>query len=150
MELSKKGYVSQTLTYIKNKDYEQAYKFTKEMVEKFPDDLVSHYLLSVSCFWSKKYDEAALEGRRAFNKASGEEILPCAVITASAYYELEQFDKGLEILEYAEKTKKSENLEKLLFIFSMAKNNAQKAAEHLNELYKLNHESAEEMIDRYL
>jgi len=151
MELHKAGYISQTVIYIRNKDYERAYSFAKEFAERFPDEMVAHYLLSASAFWAKKYEEAALEGRKAFNKASDyEDMLPCAIVTASSYYELKQYDKGFEFLQTVEKTKTNENLEKLMVLFSLARNDAKEAAAHLNELYKLNQEAAEELALRYL
>ena len=151
MELHKAGYVSQTVTYIKNKDYEKAYNFAKEFVEKFPDEVAAHYLLSASAFWLKRYREAILEGCRAFNKATkDDEMLPCVMIAASAYYELEEYEKGMKLLQIMEKRKKTENIEKLMFMFSMARKDSKEAAVHLNELYKMNREAAEELAVEYV
>jgi len=150
MELSKKGYISQTTTYIKNKDYEKAYAFAKEFMQKFPGDMLAHYLVSASAFWLKKYDEAALEAKRAFNKASSDDMVPCAVMAATAYYEMKEYDKGMEVLRYVENRKMNESIEKLMFIFSVAKHDGVEAAVHLNELYRLNQEAAQELLVRYL
>ena len=150
MELSKKGYISQTTSYIKNKDYEKAYAFAKEFQQKFPGEMLAHYLISASAFWLKRYEEAAIEAKRAFNKASGDDMVPCAVMAATAHYELKQFDKGMELLRYVENRKMSESIEKLMFIFSLAQNDGREAAVHLNELYRLNQEAAQELMVKYL
>lgn len=150
MELHKKGYISQAAIYLRNKDYSKAYSFAKEFIAKFPDEIIAYYFLSAAAFWLKKYDEAAVEGRKAFNKADNyDDMLPCAIITASAYYEMDQFDKGFEILTIMEKKKKTEELEKLLFLFSVAKNDGKEAVVHLDELYKLNRQAADQMAARY-
>ncbi len=151
MELRKSGYIVQSAAYLRNKDYEKAYNLAKEFAAKFPDEVVAHYFLSASAFWLKKYDEAILEGSRAFNKStSDDDMLRCTIITASAYYELKKYEKGFQLLEIMEKRKTNENLERLLFLFSMARNNGKEAAVHLNELYRLNQQAAEEMIAKYL
>ncbi len=150
MELHKSGYTSQIAAYLRNKNYEKAYTFSKEFVQKFPNEMVAHYLLSQSAFWVKKYGEAALEGSRAFNKSdSRDDMLACAVITASAYYELKEYEKGHKLLEVMARRKTNESLESLFFLFSIARNDGRAAAEHLNELYRLNQQAAKEMAARY-
>ncbi|MBN1169690.1 hypothetical protein JXA56_01575 [Candidatus Micrarchaeota archaeon] len=150
METSKNSYIAQTTAYLKNKNYEKAYSCAKELLQAFPGEMVGHYLASASAFWLKKYDESALEAKRAFNKASGDDMIPCAIMAATAYYELSQYDKGMEILRFVENRKMSEGIERLMFIFSLAKNDGREAAVHLNELYRLNEEAAREMLIRYL
>ncbi len=151
MEFSKSGYISQLVTYFKNKDYESAFSFSKDFREHYPDEIIAYFFVAASAYWSKRYEIAAVEGRRAFNKASDiDDMLKCAVITASAYYELGRFDDAFKLLHEIEKSKTNENVEKLLFVLSMKKNDGSEAAEHLSELYRMNHEAAVEIAKKYL
>jgi len=151
MELHRSGYIAQIAAYIRNKSYEKAYEMAKEFAEKFPDEMIAHFFLSESAFWLSKYEEAALEGSKAFNKsATNEDMLASAIITGSAYYELQQYAKGFGLLKLMERRRTNESLERLLFLFSMALNDHSEAASHLNELYGLNQKAAEELAIRYL
>jgi hypothetical protein len=133
MELKKQGYIVQTAAYLRNSEYENAYGLAKQFVEKFPDEMAAHYLLSQASFWTSRFDEAVLEGSKAFNKCNcDDDMLACALVAASAYYELEKFDKGFHLLMVMGGRKKSEELEKLMFLFSLARNDAEEAALHLN------------------
>lgn len=149
--LGRNAYIKQGALYIKNKDYQRAYEFCREFVQNFPDDMISHFMLSKAAFWAGKYEEAAAEGRKAFNMSKAEEDLAaCAIITATAHYELKQYDKGYELLKTVEKTKTSEEIEKLLFIFSVAMDNEEEALKHVEYLMRLNKQAAEELILRFL
>ena len=151
MELHKSGYISQIAMYIRNKSYEKAYGLAKEFIEKFPDEMTAHFFLSESAFWLRKYEEAILEGSKAFNKsATHEDMLASAIITGSAYYELKQYAKGFDLLKLMERRKTNESLERLLFLFSMALDDQREATIHLNELYGLNQKAAEDLAIRYL
>lgn len=151
MELSKSGYISQMITYFKNKDYQSAFPFSKEFEEKYPDEVIAKYFVAASAYWIREFELAAIEGRKAFNKATEiDDMLNCAVITASAYYELGRYEDALALLKSIEDKKTNESAEKLLFVLSIEKNDGNEAAYHLNELYKLNHESAIELAKKYL
>jgi tetratricopeptide (TPR) repeat protein len=151
MDFSKSGFSAQIAAYLRNKDFQKAYNLSKEFVGKFPNEVISHYLLSESAFWFGRYEEAAMEGRRAYNKSvSDDDMLVSAIVAGSAYFELKQYAKGLEFLKHVESRKTSENLERLLFMFSMAVNDDKEAAEHLSELYKMNQKAAEDIALRYL
>jgi hypothetical protein len=113
--------------------------------------MISHFMLSKASFWCGRYGEAAAEGRKAFNMAkSDDDLLACAVITATAHYELSEYAKGYELLKTVEKTKTSEELEKLLFIFSVAMEDEEEAVKHVEYLMGLNKKAAEELIVRFL
>ena len=151
MDFGKPGYTAQVATYLKNQEYGKAYDLGKTFVQAFPDDVVAHFLLAESAFWSGKYEEAAFEGSKAFNKSSNDEdMLACAIITSSAYYELGKYAEGYKLLKMVEPRKKSEELEKLLFIFSLEMNDDKEAMKHVDDLFKLNKKAAEELIVKYL
>ena len=151
MEFGKPGYTAQIAAYLQNRDYLKAYSLAKEFTVKFPDEMSAHFLLSQSAFWLGRYDEAAWEGSKAFNKASAEEdMVSCAITAASAYYGGKRYSEGFAILKFAENRKKTANIETMLFMCSLAMNNGREAATHLNELYCLNKKAAEEMAVRYL
>jgi lipopolysaccharide biosynthesis regulator YciM len=150
MQLGKNGYISQIVMYLNNEDYEHAYDMSKEFIGNFPNELISRFLLAESAFWSGHFQEAAIEGHRAFNKASdNEDMLSCALVTASAYFELEEYAKGLDILKFMENRKSNEDLEKMMFVYSMAMHNPKEAAMHLNELYRINKAMAVNVVRRY-
>jgi tetratricopeptide (TPR) repeat protein len=101
MEFTKKGYIAQIAAYLKQKDYEKAYNLAKELVDKFPNEVATHFILSQAAFWVGKYDESAKQGRIAFNKSTSvDDMLACTIITASAYYEAGKIKEGLEILNF--------------------------------------------------
>jgi len=151
MELGKNGYAAQIAAYLKNEAYAKAYELATEFVQKFPDDMIAHFLLAEAAFWSGKYDEAALEGSKAFNKCStDDDLLTCSIITGSSYFELKKYEEGYHLLRLMAKRKTNEELEKLLFVFSLELNNPQEAIKHVDELFKINKKAAEDLIVKYL
>lgn len=151
MELHKSGYISQICAYLQNADHENAYALSKDFSQAFPDDLESRYLLAESAFWAGRYDEAVIEGSRAFNQSSSkEDMLACTIITASAYYELKQYEKGISLLKTMENRGSNEDIERLRFIFSIAIGDGKEAAIHANDLYAMNQKAAIELVAAYL
>ena len=123
----------------------------REFAEKFPDDLVAHFFLSTISFWLGRYEEAAVEGSRAFNKSeTPEDMLSSAIVAGSSYYQLGKYEQGMDILRHAENRKSNEDLERLMFAFSMAMKNEKEAVMHLNELHRMNKKAAEDLLVRYI
>jgi tetratricopeptide (TPR) repeat protein len=152
LEFSKKEtYIKQIALYLSNASYSQAYELSKSFVAKFPDELISHFLLAKSAYWSGDYAEAKLEARKSFNIAkSPEDLLTCAVIASAAYYRLGEYSKGLEMLKAVEGMKRTAELEQLLFIFSVAVENEDEAMKHIRELQRLDKKIALEFIKKYV
>ncbi len=149
--LGKNAYMKQMAIFIKNKDYQRAYDFGKEFTEAFPDDMMAHFLLAKAAFSLQRYDDSKEEGRKAFNLAkSNDDMVTCAVLTSAAYFELHEYQKGLEFLKKMEKLKKTEDMEELLFVFSLALEDEKGAVKHVERLYELNQETAENLITKYL
>ena len=149
--LKKEAYLTQMFAYFNNHEYEKAYEFGKEFAEAYPKEMISHLVLASAAFKLKEYEKAAKEATRAFNFAhSHEDMIDCAVLASSAYYQIKKFEEGYALLEKMKKIKSSEKIEKMLFILSMAKNDQEKAMEHLDELAKLNRKTAEDIILGYL
>ncbi len=150
VELSKRGYTKQAIIHIRNKDFESAYRLTKEFVERYDKEMIAHFLLAKSAFWLDRFDEAAGEARKAFNLAKKEDMATCAILAGTAYFELKEYRKGLELLKEVEGMGKTEGLEELLFLFSMAAEDPEGAAKHLGDLYDLNRERTDKIYKRFL
>ncbi len=149
--LGKNAYTKQMALYIKNRDYQRAIDFGKEFTREFPDEMIAHFLLAKAAFSLGNYEESKTEGRKAFNLAkSNDDMVTCAVLTSAAYFELHEYSKGLEFLRKMEDIKKTEDLETLLFVFSLALRDEKEALKHIEHLYELNEETAEDLITRYL
>ncbi len=151
MELGRAGCIAQIDLYLRNRESQKAYDLARDFVSRFPDEMVSHFLLARSAFELAKYDEAVNEGSRAFNKAASDnDMLSCAILVGSSYYMCGRFEEGLKLLRFMEKRKTSENLETMLFILSLAARNGREAADHLNDLYRINRGAADALIVKYL
>jgi tetratricopeptide (TPR) repeat protein len=153
MEITKKDtFIKQIMIYIKNKDYGNAYLVAKEFNEKYPDDLISNFLLAKACFYLNKYDEALIAGRKTFALSTGQDIVTAAVLLGSIYFMRHEFVEGYKLLESLENNKKiriNSEIEELLTIFSLALNNPQQAMRHVDRLYQLNSRYAEDFIVRF-
>jgi len=144
-----RAYVKQISLYLNNEDYEKAHSLSREFVAAFKDNLPAHTLLALSAYRVGEFDEAAKEGRTAFNMTNNpDDMLACALITALAYYDLGEFEKGYEILSAMEKSKKTDGLESLLVIFALALNSPDEAFRHYEELHTLNKDAAEGLLFR--
>ena len=147
VELGRAGYLKQAVIYLSNQDYASAYSLCREFAGKFPDDMMAHFLFSKAAFWAADYRESASAARKAFNLAkTPEDMLPCAVLASTAYHELGEYLKGYEILKAMERIKSSEEVEKLLFIFSVDLREGREALSHMDELRRLNRKAAEEFM----
>lgn len=145
----KEAFIHQMALFLGSQQYERAYEFGHEFADKFPSDMVSHYLLAKAAFWTGRYVEAAAEGRKAFNLASGPDINACAAITASAYYSLGRYPEGYELLSKI-KTGGDEDLDKLKFIFAMVMGREKEAIEYIDDLFRINRRAAEKFLERVM
>ncbi len=146
-ELGKNAYIKQMIIYFGNQDYQVAYTFGKEFAQKFPDEMVAHFFLAKAAYWTGNHQEAASEGRKAFNLSTvPEDMLATAIIAGTAYYELREYSKGLEMLNGISKNKTSEELETLLFLFNLAIKDEKAALVHVEKLYKMNKKTAEDLM----
>ncbi len=151
MEFSRRGYTKQIMLYLQNKEYAKAYKLSSSFRKEFPDEMISNYLYSNSSFWTKRYDDAIVYGKIAFNKCkSKDEMIASAVVVASAYFNQEEYKKAMKILNPVEKLKCSEVVEKLMLAISIAMKDKKEALRHAKNLHVLNKEVAEEVLNKYL
>ncbi|MCI0503603.1 hypothetical protein L0Y65_02720 [Candidatus Micrarchaeota archaeon] len=149
MELHRAGYVAQISAYIKSGQAQSAYALSREMEAKFPDDALAAYLVAESSFWCGDMHEAALEARKAFNRmADPRDLAACAVLGATAYYEMREYWKGLEFLKAAKALGRDAQIDRLLVLMAMALGDTAEAARHLDDLYKTDPKAAEELADR--
>ena len=151
MALSKRAYIKQISLYLENKDYEKAYPLALEFYEEFPDEIMCHYLLAASAFWTGHYEQAIMHGRRSFNLVkSKDDMIASALITSSAYYELERYEEGFRMLKAVEALKYSREVEKMMFIFSLAMKDKKEAMKHAKNLYVLNEKAAKALLKKFL
>ena len=143
------AYEKQIAIYLGNREYQKSYDLSKEFVERFKDEMIAHFLLMKSAFWLKRFDEAITEGRIAFNLATGEDMLTCAIILSSAYYLKGDSENCYKLLDRI-KADGNPDVEKLMFIYSLAVKDEKKAMEHINKLYAINRRLAEDFILKFL
>lgn len=149
MELKPNSYIVQISLYLKNRDPRKAYQLSKEFASAFPGEMASHYLLALASLKLDGFEEAKIEGRKAFNVAqTPEDMLTCAFVIALAYYALKEYDKGYEVLLYMEKKLPTPELEKLLIMFSLAMSRPDDAAKHEENLFRLNAKAARDLLAR--
>jgi tetratricopeptide (TPR) repeat protein len=137
------AYQKQLILYLNNRAFGQAYDFAGQYVKEYPDDMVSHFLLAKAALWQEKYDEAAIEARKAFNLARNEaDMAMCAIHACIAYYRLQQFDKGFELLQVLERIRTCEETEQLAFLFSLALGNDTEARKHFDAMFNIDSSAA--------
>ncbi len=151
VELSKAGFAKQIALYIKNDDGKKAYELGSDFVKKYPQELIAQYLLATAANMTKRYEEGKLHGRKAFNLAKHEEdMLACAIQASISYLELQEYQKGFELLKEMEKKKSTAQLEEALFVFSIALKNKDEAMQHIDKLYKLNKRLAIRFAQKFI
>lgn len=150
MEFTKKeSFTKQIALYLNNKDYENAYAISKEFASKFSNELTAHFLLAKSAFWAKRFDEAVVAGRNAFNLASGQtDMITCAVLLSTAYYMLGDYGHCYELLNELDATNNAD-VEKLMFLLALAANNEKEAAKRVANLYSINRRVAEDFVMKF-
>lgn len=147
----KDSFVKQIAIYMGKNESQKAFDLAKEFAGLFPKEMVAHYLLAKSALALGRLEDAAAGARKAFNlAASQDDMVACAVLAGTAYYELKEYQKGFDMLKAMEEIKHTEELERLLFIFSLALNNQKEAMKHIDYLYLLNKKTAEELMLRFI
>ena len=144
------GYVKQISLYLDAADYEKAHSLAQDMVNSFPNEMISHFLLAKCSLRIGKYEEALQQALRAFNMSSDrKDLLAAGLLAASADFMLNRFDEGVRMLLNFEEDN-NEDIERLEVIFSAAMGDEESAAKHVRALMKLNKKAAEELIERFL
>lgn len=149
MEFTKKeSYAIQIVNYLKTGRYPEAFRLSQGMLKKFPKEPLSHYMAAKSFYFSGEHRMASLEGFRAYNLShTRHDMVVSAVVTASALFELGQYEKGHRLLIQFQK-EKNEDVKKLLIIYSMVMERGEDSAKYFKELHELNSRVAEEFILR--
>jgi tetratricopeptide (TPR) repeat protein len=150
MELTKKeAFIKQLVVYLKEDDYSKAYELAKTFTQKFPDQMIAHFLLGRAAFGILRFEEAKNEARMAFNMSrSYEDMLATALLASTAHLELREYAKGYGLLHEMEKMGSSTELQTALVVFSLAQRNASEVIMHLDKLYALNERLAMDLANR--
>lgn len=146
---SKDSFVKQIAIYLNLENYPEAHNLSEDFIKHFLGEMISHFLLSKSAFWVSEYEECVSEGKKAFSLANSVDLTDCAILVASAYYQLKKY---FDAYVFLSKTNIKENVgaQKLLFILSITLNDEKAAVKHIDELFKINKTMAEELLTRYL
>jgi hypothetical protein len=145
----KDSFVKQIAIYLRQGEHRKAYDLSKALASAFPSQMIGHYLLSKSAFWSEKYDEAYAEAGKALRLAGKTDRPPCAILAASALFRLGRYREGRDLLAGID-DKGNGELEKLRFAFAVAMGNEKEAVRFLEELYKINRKAAEKILTEAL
>jgi predicted Zn-dependent protease len=149
VELGKKeSYAIQIGLYLKNKQLLQARGLMDSMLEKFPNEPLSHFMAAKTRYFSGDYERAAKEGEEAlaFSKIKDDRVAS-TIVTASALFMLRKYEEGHALLAPFEK-EENEELKKLLIMFSMVMKEGKEAGEYYKELHELNRAAAENFIKK--
>jgi len=149
MELTKKeSYAIQINYYLKNGKISEACELSREMVKKFPKEPLSHFMAAKSYYLSGLYEQARMEGLKAFNLShSKADMMVSAIVTASSMFMLNQYEKAHKMLLPFEKERNQE-VKKLMIILSVVLENENEAAKYYRELDDINRAAAEKFIRR--
>ncbi len=152
MEFTKPdSYVKQIGLYLEGDQIGPAYEMASEFARRFPDQMIAHFLLSKAAFGLERFDEAASEGRKAFNLSGNpSEMIACAIMASLGYYKTREYAKGYQMLKDIEGLKKDAQMQELLFVFSLALKDEAAALSSIEKLYGLNESATEEFIVRFL
>ncbi len=154
MEFTRKdAIIKQILLYLTNRDFRKAQTLSKELVEQFPQDLLSNYLAAKSSYWAEDYLSAEQHARKAFNIAQGQDMIPTAIMLGCVLFMKREYTKGyhfLETVEDAKITKEPAEFQELMTVYSLALNNPKAAVMHVNRLYDINPPFAKEFILKYM
>ncbi|MFN7991331.1 MAG: hypothetical protein U0R44_04200 [Candidatus Micrarchaeia archaeon] len=152
MELTKKdSYAKMISIYIKNLQDQQAYDLSKEFIQKFPGELISHLLLAESAFRLARYAEAKLEGRKALRYANSDyDLLFCSMVFASACFQLKDYIEGYKVLKEISAKRPVLEVEEALFAFSLAMKNEATAIQHMKNMLQINRQHALDLMKDYI
>lgn len=150
MEFTKKeSYTKQTILYLNNKNYAAAMGLAKKFTEKFPDEMIAHFLLAKSAFWSRDYELSLRESLIAFNKSEGDDKVPCALLAGCSYYQLERYKDGYKFITTA-KLPAGDEVEQMRLIFSLFLENPENIEKHAEKMFALNEGSAKRLLTRFI
>lgn len=141
------AYQKQLILYMQNECMGQAYDFAKQYMAEYPADMVAHFLMAKAALGTNRFDEAAMEARKAFNLAKDEaDMVMCAIHACIAYYKLGEYAKGFELLKATERIRVVEETEQLFFLFSLAVNDDKEAEKHFNTMFAIDEKAAREFV----
>ena len=144
------SFTKQILIYWKAREYPQAAKLSEDFVKAFPRSLMAHYMLAKCHMKQENYPMAMAEGHRAFNLAeSQDDLVATGVFLACVYYQLRLYHKSMEVLN-ALREIGDEKVEKAFFIISLCVNDPTEALMHVDALYRINKEVANQFVDKFL
>jgi hypothetical protein len=141
----KDAFIKQIAVYLSSQDHEKAYLLSKEFVKAFPGEMIAHFLLAKSAFWADSPKETVSEGKKALIMAKPQDIVACAILTASGHYRLGNYKEGQDLLKSID-SKGNEDLERMRFAFALAMGNGKEAVYFLEELNKINRKAVESLI----
>lgn len=151
MGLSKNGFIAQICIYLKNGMSKEALDLSKEFAAAFPNEMLAQYLLSQAAYAVGEYQLSAASARKSFNLAKNEEDMWISGLHAClSYYQLEEFRKGLLLLKELEKKVKNSDIERLMFLFSIALDDTAEAEKHLKWLIDNNASEADRFVSTLL
>jgi tetratricopeptide (TPR) repeat protein len=137
MDIGKKGYSSQISLFMQNGDARKALRVSKEFVRKYPSDQLPRYLLALSSYLCRRYGQAAVEGKIAFNHSNDpDDKSACATIIASAYYRLGFYGKAISFIENDCRKYSGKDLDRLLILLKYKQGKTHVAAEQIIDLSK--------------
>lgn len=152
VELKRPGpLINQITVFLGDERYQEAHELALDFVKKFPDNMIAHFLLAKTSYCIEDFELSKSEGRIAFNmcKAPGD-MASCAIITASAFYRLNEFEKAMEMLRSIEKTQINEEIEELMATIAFAMENEEEALLHIDRLMKINKNAAQKLIEKFI
>jgi hypothetical protein len=152
MEITKKEAFAKLVSiHMKNHEDQKAYDLSKDFVQKFPGELLSHVLLAESAFRLKRFGEVKTEGRKALRYAQSEsDFIFCAMVFSSACFHLKDYIEGYELLKEISMKKQLAEVEEALVVFSIAMKNEQDAIDHMGNLIHINRERALVLMRTYI
>jgi tetratricopeptide (TPR) repeat protein len=141
------AYQKQIIIYLNNRAFGQAYDFSREYLNAYPNDMAAHFLAAKSCLKSEKFEEAATEARKAFNLAKAEgDMIMCAIHGAVAYYRLGQYRKGYELIKAAEGSGPCQEIEQLAFLCCLALDLDSEGSVHFRNMFAIDKEAAGKFV----
>jgi tetratricopeptide (TPR) repeat protein len=146
----KEAFIKQTALFLKNNQDEKALALGEEFASKFPLELMAHFLLAKADFALERYEECEKNAEKALALSkTPEDRLAVTTLLGTAQYMLHDYRKGFNMLKRLGENEKSEELEQMLFIFSVALKDDREALLHIDRLNSLNQKLAEDLIKKF-
>ncbi len=148
--LSEKAYISQIIFYLRSKKNDEAFRFAKDFAMAYPDSMMAHFLLSKSSFALERYKESSHQARRAFNLASGKDMVTCGLLACSAYFNMEDYFTGYDILKELRRMSNDPRIVVLMTAYSIAMKDNHETSRNIDELYRIDSKIADGMIEQFV